>query len=224
MRRMSWFVSTVMSIAACATLLSYSPAIAAQGHVYAPPSSMPQPKDASGNIMARTHLRILVPSSGKMQFGASAVAGQPNELPPFPGYLFETPASLACVYRLVEVTVPGCNPNATTANPTGGSRAIALVDAFDDPTAASDLATFSAQFGLPAANLTVVYADGTEPGTDPTGGFEVEEALDTEWAHAMAPEARIFLVEAKNNSLINLFNATLVASNWWRRRAAARFP
>jgi subtilase family serine protease len=148
-----------------------------------------------------------------MQFGTSAAVGQPNELPPFPGFLFETPASLACVYHLVEVIVPGCNPNLTTANPTGGSRVIALVDAFDDPTAASDLATFSAQFGLPAANVTVVYANGTQPGTDPTGMFEIEEALDLEWAHAMAPEAQLILVEAKNNSLTNLFNAAAVAGN-----------
>jgi kumamolisin len=217
MRRFSGFASTFVSTiacgAACAALLSSSPAAPAQGHVYTPASSLPQPKNAKGDIMARTHLRILVPAStGRMHFGSSAAVGQPNELPPFAGYLFETPASLACVYHLVEVTVPGCNPNLTTANPTGGSRAIALVDPFDDPTAEGDLATFSAQFGLPAANFTVVYAAGTEPGIDPTGGSEVEEALDTEWAHAMAPEAQIFLVEAPDNSLINLFNAVLVAS------------
>jgi subtilase family serine protease len=206
-------VSTLASVAALAALLCASPAARAQGHVYVPLSSLPQPNDAGGNIMARTHLRILVPSAGRMQFGTSAAVGQPNELPPFPGFLFETPASLACVYHLVEVIVPGCNPNLTTANPTGGSRVIALVDAFDDPTAASDLATFSAQFGLPAANVTVVYANGTQPGTDPTGMFEIEEALDLEWAHAMAPEAQLILVEAKNNSLTNLFNAAAVAGN-----------
>jgi kumamolisin len=213
MRRRNWFVSGFVYGAACATLLSFSPMASAQGHVYTPLSSLPQPNDAKGNIMAQTHLRILVPSSGKMHFGASAAAGQPNELPPFSGYTFETPASLACVYQLAEATAPGCNPNLTTANPTGGSRAIALVDPFDDPTAVSDLATFSAQFGLPAANLTVIYANGTEPGIDPTGGSEIEEALDTQWAHAMAPEAQLFLVEAPNNSLINLFNAVILASN-----------
>jgi subtilase family serine protease len=146
-----------------------------------------------------------------MHFGAASLHS--DELPPFSGYLFETPASIACVYNLVEVPIKGCNPNLTTANPTGGNHAIALVDAFDDPTAASDLATFSTQFGLPAANFTVVYAQGTEPAQDPTGGWEVEESLDIEWAHAMAPEAQIFLVEAKNNSFVNLFNAASVASS-----------
>ncbi len=213
MRRIGRFVSTFVLGAASATLLSFSAMALAQGHVFTPPSSLPQPNDANGHIMARTHLRLLVPSSGKMQFGASAAAGQPEELPPFAGYTFETPASLACVYHLVEAAVPGCNPNVTTANPAGGSRAIALVDAFDDPTAVSDLATFTAQFGLSAANLTVVYANGTEPGLDPTGSWEIEEALDTQYSHAMAPGARLFLVEAADNSLVNLLNAVLVASN-----------
>ncbi len=161
--------------------------------------------------MANTHLRVLAPSAAQMHFGSKAV--QPNELPPFAGYLFETPASLACVYHLVASTVSGCNPNLTTANPTGGSHAIAIVDSFDDPTAASDLATFSAQFGLPPADLTVVYAQGAEPAIGPSAGFEIEEALDTQWAHAMAPQAKLYLVEAANNSFTNLFEAVIVASN-----------
>lgn len=212
-------LTLILTTAASACVLSVSPLASAQGrvsasaqmHVYTPQSSLPQPRNEQGQIMARTHLRILVPSSSQMNFGSKAL--QPSELPPFTGFLFETPASLACVYRLVETHDRGCNPNVTTANPTGGNHAIALVDAFDDPTAVSDLATFSAQFGLPTANLTVVFAQGTRPGLDPTGGFEIEEALDTEWAHAMAPEATLFLVEAKNNSFINLFDAAVVASN-----------
>ena len=62
------------------------------------------------------------------------------------------------------------------------------MEAFDNPTAVSDLATFSAQFGLPAANMTIVFSNGARPGPDPTGGFELESALDIEWAHAMAPQ------------------------------------
>jgi kumamolisin len=212
-------LTRIVFVAASVCLLSYTPLTYAQSHagasgpahVYTPQSSLPQPRNEQGQVMARTHLRLLVPSASQMHFGSAGM--QPYELPPFPGYLFETPASLACVYNLVEAHVEGCNPNVTTANPTGGQHAIAVVDAFDDPTAASDLATFDTQFGLPAANLTVVFAQGTRPGLDPTGGWEIEESLDIEWAHAMAPEAKIFLVEAKNNSFTNLFNAVTVASN-----------
>ena len=206
MKRLIWFLSVAVAL----SLLSFSPLAFAQGHVFTPPSSLAQGSTSEGP-MARTHLRILVPGAGQMTWGTTAA--NPAELPPFPGFLFETPASMACVYKLVVLPIHGCNPNLTTANPSGGNHAIALVDAFDDPTAASDLATFSAQFGLPAAKLTVVFAQGTKPGLDPSGGFELEEALDMEWAHAMAPEAQLFLVEAKNNSFTNLFAAAVVASN-----------
>lgn len=219
MRRDRRLISLAVSVA----LLGISNALPAQSHlsanaptgarphVFTPESSLPQPLNEKGERMARTHLRIMVPSATQKHFGSRAA--QPNELPPFPGFLFETPASLACIYHLVPDHVRGCNPNVTTTNPSGGSKTIAIVDPFDDPTAVSDLATFSAQFGLPAADLTVVFANGTEPATGPNGGFQIEEALDTEWAHAMAPGAKLYLVEAATNSLGNLFNAISVASS-----------
>jgi kumamolisin len=73
-----------------------------------------------------------------------------------------------------------CNPNLVFANPTGGFGAIALVDAFQYPTALTDLQTFSAQFGVKAPNLTVVFASGVKPAQDPTGGWELEAALDVQ--------------------------------------------
>jgi kumamolisin len=213
-------IHSYLPTAGLACLLSSSPLLPAQnhlsspvkGHAFTPESSLPQPRNEKGQVMANTHLRVLAPSAAQMHFGPAAI--QPDELPPFPGYLFETPASLGCVYGLVASPVRGCNPNLTTANPTGGSRAIAIVDPYDDPTAASDLAAFSAQFGLPAPDLTVVYAQGMEPAVGPSAGYELEEALDTEWAHAMAPGAKLYLVEAADNSLLNLFEAVTVASNF----------
>ena len=138
----------------------------------------------------------------------------PDELPPFSGYAYETPASLACVYGLVPHT-KGCNPNVTIKNSTGGSESIAIVDAYDDPNAAADLAFFSQQFGLPYSDskFKVVYAQGSQPPEDPTGGWEFEESLDIEYAHAMAPNATIYLVEANSNFNRDLFPAILVASN-----------
>jgi subtilase family serine protease len=121
---------------------------------------------------------------------------------------------LGCVYFLVSTRVSGCNPTTATLNPSGGSKVIAIVDAFDDPNAATDLATFSAQFGLPAANFSKVFASGVKPPQDPTGGWELEASLDIEWAHAMAPSAKIVLVEAASNSLSNLLAAETVAANF----------
>jgi kumamolisin len=105
----------------------------------------------------------------------------------------ETPASLACVYQLV--TGPaGCPISGTTNLPTGGWGAIAIVDAGDYPTAAADLAAFSNKYGIPAANLTVTWPGKTKPPV--YSDWLVEEALDIEWAHAMAPQAKIYLVES----------------------------
>ena len=152
-------------------------------------------------ILAHTNIRMIVPP-----------AVTPGEAPPMAGYGYETPASLACIYRMVAPR-RGCNPNNTTNTPNGGSQTIAIVDAFDDPNAASDLAVFSKQFGLPTAKFTVIYASGSKPGTDPSGGWEAEEALDIEYAHAMAPHAKLYLVEAKTNSFTDLFIAVDVATH-----------
>jgi len=104
----------------------------------------------------------------------------------------------------------------------GGSGIIAIVDAFDYPTALSDFNTFSGQFGLPSEPSTnafsdsnnvfqVVYANGTRPSGN--CGWAQESALDIEWAHAMAPGAKIVLVEAASNSFADLFGAVNVAEN-----------
>ena len=114
--------------------------------------------------------------------------------------------------------VPGCNPNTVTAVPKGGSRTIAIVDAYDAPNALADLTTFCLQFGLPVpTNFQVVYAasDGsmttTPPPYDP--GWEVEISLDVQWAHAMAPNAKIILVEAASKAGADLLGAVKLASN-----------
>lgn len=104
---------------------------------------------------------------------------------------------------------------------TGGSGVICIVDAYNYASALNDFNVFSAQYGLPqetSTNVTastnqhfqIVYASGTKPTNN--GGWAQEEALDIEWAHAMAPNAKIVLVEAASNSNTNLYNAEKVAA------------
>ena len=70
---------------------------------------------------------------------------------------------------------------------------------------------FSAQFGLPAADFKVVYVNGKKPAVDPTGDSELEESLDIEWAHAMSPQAKIYLVEAASLDFNDLFAGAQLA-------------
>ena len=168
------------------------------GSVVVPASSLPRP-DAEG-LRVHTDVRFFV--SAKSPSVRPAASG-----PPYAGLNFETPASLACVYG-VTALANGCNPNTVAAVASGGSRAIALVDAYHYPTALADLKTYSAQFGLPAptsSSFQVVYASGAQPAGDP--GWELEMALDIEMAHAMAPKAKIYLVEAASNSFTSLLAA-----------------
>ncbi len=113
-------------------------------------------------------------------------------------YTFETPATLACIYGLVSPT-KGC-PTSLTKVPSGGSKAIALVDWGDDPNTQTDLHIFSTQFGLPQTTITKICLP-TPPCPSNVGtGWDVETGLDVEYAHAMAPRAQIFLIEFTNNA------------------------
>jgi kumamolisin len=115
-----------------------------------------------------------------------------DQLAPQPPPGSETPGSVACVYKLV-AGPSGCPIATSTTVPTGGIGAIALVDAGYYPTAQSDLDAFDSYFGIPATTITQVWPP-MNPRPPVYSDWEVEEALDIEWAHAMAPHAKLFLV------------------------------
>ena len=96
----------------------------------------------------------------------------------------------------------------------GAGQVIGIVDAYDDPNVESDLGVFDSTFSLPACTSSngcfrKVYAQGSRPSTN--SGWALEISLDVEWAHAIAPQARIVLVEAASNSFTNLMQAVDVA-------------
>jgi len=184
------------------------------GQVRIPDSSVERPGQIG--LQAHTNIKLFEPGEGvgAVMPPSPARRATPQESPPAPGYLFETPASLGCVYGLASPVVAGCNPNTVVANPVGGARAVAIVDAYHYPTAMSDLQVFSAQFGLPVPNamsFQVVYANGRKPQSN--ADWNVEEALDIEWAHAMAPNAKIYLVEAASNNFSDLLVGVSVANS-----------
>ena len=184
--------------------------IVKNGAVITPSSSNPQ--SGAGSAQAHTNVHIFQHNGMPATNTVHPLAG-----PPLQGYFYETPGSIACIYNLV-TPIPGCNPNNVSLVPTGGSKAIAIVDAYRAPNAMADLTAFSRQFGLPlptAATFQVVYAlaNGTQTTKVPAydSGWEVEQSLDVQWAHAMAPNAKIILVEAASNSLADLLGAELLA-------------
>lgn len=92
----------------------------------------------------------------------------------------------------------------------GAGQTIYIVDAYNDPNIASDLQTFDSQWGLPNPSFTVHKMSSRIRNSASWG---LEESLDVEWAHAVAPQANIVLVEAASNSNSNLYAAVDWATN-----------
>jgi hypothetical protein len=110
----------------------------------------------------------------------------------------------------------------------GAGRTVAIVDAFDDPTAESDLGVYRAQFGLPACTtangcfrkVNAAGAASPLPVADP--GWDGEIALDTDMVSAICPNCHILLVEADSPANEDLYGAedfatataTFVSNSW----------
>ena len=183
-----WLVSSLYLPLAAAPMVEVPHA----AQVLVPESAGSSVKDR--DVRSHTRLRVLV-----VPDATTATTSQ-----------FNTPSSLRAIYHLPA---------------TGGSNAIAVVDSYHFPTALADFNSFSKYFGLPmetstvatAANnkaLQVVYAPGYKPqsGGSFIGSWNLEAALDIEWAHAMAPNAKIYLVEAASDSNNDLDYAVRVAA------------
>ena len=97
----------------------------------------------------------------------------------------------------------------------GGTGTIAIIDAFNDPNIENDLAIFSKQFSLQECTVKnkclTIHDMDSKAGTD--DGWAMETALDVEWAHAIAPQAKILLVEAGSDSGTNLLKAVDYAAS-----------
>ena len=171
--------------------------------------------------------------------GAGAANGHASYQAVCPGPAFDTGRCNADV-----VTDARGNPQATTS-PTGygpvqfqtayslpsatagAGQTIAIVDAFDDPKAEADLATYSAAYGLPACTTAngcfkKVDQNGGNKYPRPDQGWALEISLDIQVAHAICPNCKILLVEAKSNSFSNLIaaedyattHANVVSNSW----------
>jgi hypothetical protein len=96
----------------------------------------------------------------------------------------------------------------------GSGTTIAIVDAYDDPNIANDLHQFDVRFGLTDPTFIKINQNGGTSMPSPNGGWIGEIALDVEWAHAIAPGAKILLVEANSASNTDLFQAVRTAASY----------
>ena len=105
-----------------------------------------------------------------------------------------TPENIKAVYHLPQ---------------SGGTGTIAIIGAYDDASIESDLAAFSAHFHLPACTSKngcfTVHKMSAK--MKQNSGWALETSLDVEWAHAIAPNAKILLIEATTPSGANLIKA-----------------
>jgi hypothetical protein len=125
-----------------------------------------------------------------------------------------TPAEIDPAYGVSNISFNGVSGN-------GSGQTIAIIDAYNDPNIIADTATFDSYFGLPQFNVgeptlgVLNQTGGTSlPANATPGGWDVEESLDVQWAHAIAPQANIVLFEANSNNLSDLFTAVTTAANY----------
>jgi subtilase family serine protease len=123
------------------------------------------------------------------------------------------PTQIAVTYGLNAITFPASGGTSVKGDGTG--ETIALIEENHDPNIQSDLATFDTMYGLPRPpKFTVIDQSGGQ--TD--SGWALEESMDVEWSHAIAPGANILVVEAAPGftamqELSNLMTAVNTASS-----------
>ena len=143
-----------------------------------------------------------------------------------PNLIRESPAGSATYngYGLTPRIIRTAYDFGTTGNE-GAGQTIAIVDAYDDPNIAKDLANFDSNFAITGTNTNAkgstgsvynffskVNQNGGAALPTANGGWAQEISLDVEWAHAMAPAANILLVESSSNSTANLMAAVNYAA------------
>jgi subtilase family serine protease len=115
------------------------------------------------------------------------------------------PADLQSAYAL---------PSASAGN----GQTVAIVDAFDDPTAEQDLAQYRSFYGLPPCTTAngcfrkVNQTGGTLPMPPPSPDWSLEISLDLDMVSAVCPNCHILLVEANTNLNTDLYTAVDTAA------------
>ncbi|MCO5994050.1 S53 family peptidase [Actinoallomurus rhizosphaericola] len=181
------FLSGPASASPTAATSAAAPAASAVQHPFHHACSTPRAGRASCNALVRDDVAT---SEATVRAAAAAPSGL-------------SPANLQSAYKL---------------STSGGSgQTVAIVDAYNAPTAEADLAVYRSQYGLPACTTAngcfkkVDQNGGTSyPKTD--GGWAQEISLDLDMVSAICPNCKIVLVEASSASFANLGTAENTAA------------
>jgi subtilase family serine protease len=141
-----------------------------------------------------------------------------------------TPDQLRAAYNMTDL-------NSSTPSDLGAGQTIYIIDVMDHPNALVDLNNFNSRFGYPSCSLVkipttatslppasktscefaVLYSTKTGQMTSIVPSYDLgwaqEIALDIQWAHAMAPLARIVLIEGAGQTLSDFTGAIKLANN-----------
>jgi subtilase family serine protease len=111
-----------------------------------------------------------------------------------------TPASLRAAYDLPSTRK-------------GAGQIIAIVDAFDNPKVASDLAAYRKYFKIPPVTFAKYNQEGKQSNyPEKNKGWGQEIDLDVEMVSAICPNCTIYLIEARTNTQQNLYDAEKTAT------------
>jgi len=186
MRPTRKFVSTAVAAMLVAGGLSFG--------YSAPAQAAPRFKqmNSCGTTAKAGFARCMAVVRAKVSSGdVTALAASPSGL---------SPANLQSAYAL---------PSSTA----GSGQTIAIVDAYNDPTAEADLAVYRSYYGLSACTtangcfkkVSQTGSTTSLPATD--GGWAEEISLDIDMVSAVCPNCKILLVEANSSSFANLGTA-----------------
>jgi subtilase family serine protease len=111
-----------------------------------------------------------------------------------------TPQQIRVAYGINNITVPG--------NLLGSGITVAVIIAYTYPNIQADFNTYCTNFGLPLQTLNII----TMSGATQNSGWALEECLDVQQVHSVAPYANIMVVEARSASFTDIFAAITYAA------------
>jgi subtilase family serine protease len=94
----------------------------------------------------------------------------------------------------------------------GGGQTVAIVDAYDDPNAVSDLNAYRSRYGLPACTVSSGCFTKEQYTSQTNTGWVGEESLDVDMVSAICPNCKILLVEAASQSIADFSTAEKYAT------------